>query len=398
MKKKYTYIIVGSGMAAASAVEGIRELDSDGSIAMFSKESNLPYDRPPLSKGLWQEGSPEMDDIWRETSEYENIDFYLDRAIVKIVRDENAIIDEKSDSYQYEKLLLATGGKPITLPFDPDGKNVLYFRTLQDYLELSNALEENQRFGVIGGGFIGAEIAASLRINNKDVVMIFPEEAVGSSRYPEQIANLITEKFKNEDIEIVAGELVTDVSVSGSNYTITTESGQIINVDKAVAGIGIKPNTGLAEDAGLEVGDGIIVDKTLRTSDVNIWAAGDVASFYNPHLERRIRVEHAENAKQMGKVAGRNMVGEFEPYNTLPLFYSDMFDMGFEAVGELDPNLNVVIDWKMQPEKGVVYYLNDDKGSIEGIILWNVWGKVDVARELIDSDEHFEPVSVINRI
>jgi NADPH-dependent 2,4-dienoyl-CoA reductase/sulfur reductase-like enzyme len=394
--KKYNYLIIGGGMAAASAVEGIREVDSEGTIGLFSKEANFPYDRPPLTKGLWQEGSPTMEDIWRETPENDPIEFHLDNAIVRIDRAKKYVYDENETAYGYEKLLLATGGHPNTFSFDPDGERILYFRTLQDYLELSNNLEGNQKYGVIGGGFIGAEIAASLRSKGQDVIMIFPEDAIGSMRYPEQLADLITKRYLEHGVDVMAEEFVTEVSESGEGYIIHTKSGKEIPVDVVVAGIGITPNIGLAEEAGLEVDDGIVVDKNLRTSDVWIWAAGDVASFYNPHLGRRIRVEHAENAKKMGKIAGMNMAGNITPYDILPLFYSDMFEMGFEAVGRLDAELNTVLDWKMKPEKGVVYYLED--GSVEGVLLWNVWGKVDQARELIASEERFLEASLINRI
>lgn len=228
--------------------------------------------------------------------------------------------------------------------------------------------------------------------------MIFPEAAIGSLRYPEQVANLITNAYRQKGVEVLAEEKVTDVVPTNGKFTILTESSKSIVVDEIVAGVGIRPNLDLVENIGLEVDDGIIVDKTLRTSDINIWAAGDVASFYSPHLEKRVRVEHAENAKQMGRIAGENMAGGSKPYDNLPLFYSDMFDMGYEAVGELNPDLNVIIDWKKKPEKGVVYYLDDEQGSVRGVILWNIWGKVEEAREVIASEEHYEPVDLVNRI
>ncbi|MGD2026921.1 MAG: FAD-dependent oxidoreductase [Anaerolineales bacterium] len=396
--KKYTYLIIGGGMAAASAVKGIREVDSGGSIGLFSKESVPPYNRPPLSKGLWDEDGPDKEDIWREMDAIHNLDMYLDTAIVEINREEQLVFDEQSNQFHYEKLLLATGGDPTTLPFDEEGEHILYFRTLKDFERLYAESQEKDTFGVIGGGFIGAEIAASLREKNRKVVMLFPEHAIGSLRYPEQVAELITNEFKRKGIQVLGGEMVNNVIPTEDRYTITTQSGKSMVVDQVIAGIGISPNLSLAESIGLEVEDGIIVDKTLRTSDINIWAAGDVASFYSPHLEERIRVEHAENAKQMGRLAGKNMAGETEPYNILPLFYSDMFDMGYEAVGELNPEMKVIIDWKKKPEKGVVYYLDEAKGSVRGVILWNIWGKVDQARDLIASEEQFKPVDLVNRI
>lgn len=394
----YKYVIVGGGMAAASAVEGIREKDTDGKIGLFSKETNPPYNRPPLSKGLWVEGSTEVEDIWRQTEMIENLDLHLEKTITRIDREKQTVFDEEGEGYGYERLLLATGGAPKTLPFDPEGKNILYFRTLEDFNELYSNMEMMQKFGVIGAGFIGAEITAALKTNNKDVVLIFPEKKIGGKRYPEQIATLITDEYISRGVDVLPEEVVTDVERTGDRFTIHTKSGKVISVDKVVAGIGIVPNLKLAMDAGLETDEGIIVDKTLRTSDIQIWAAGDVATFYSPHLKERIRIEHAENAKQMGKIAGLNMAGESIPYNYLPLFYSDMFDMGYEAVGKLNPELKIIIDWKKKPEKGIVYYLDEKQGKVRGVILWNVWGKADEARELIASEDQLKPVDLVDRI
>jgi len=400
VNKDYKYIIIGGGMTAASAVEGIREIDQNGQIALFSKESHPPYNRPPLTKGLWQEGEPEVEDIWRDLDQYKHLNMYLDTEITEIDRGHRTISDRQGNQYRYDRLLLATGGDPVELPFEHSQDHVLYFRTFEDFQKLHEDHQETERivFGVIGGGFIGAEIAASLRMNGHEVVMVFPEEGIGAMRYPEQLSELITQEYRNRGVHVYSGQLVRQITKAGDRYALNTESGEVHMVDQIIAGLGIKPNTKLAEDAKIETNDGIIVDEILRTSDYHIWAAGDVAEFYSPHLDKNIRIEHAENAKQMGKVAGWNMAGKTHPYDYLPLFYSDMFEMGFEAVGELDPELYVVIDWKKRPEKGVVYYLDQEEGDVRGVILWNVWGKTDKARDLIDSEAPVEPVDLVNLI
>ncbi len=162
---------------------------------------------------------------------------------------------------------------------------------------------------------------------------------------------------------------------------IQTNKNTQVTVDCVVAGIGIIPNTTLAEAAGLSVDNGIVVDRYLRTSEPTIFAAGDVANFENPHLGKRIRVEHEDNANAMGELAGQNMAGEMNPYEYLPSFYSDLFDIGYEAVGELNARLSTVIDWQDEFNEGVIYYL--DQNRIRGIILWNIWDQIDPARELI---------------
>ena len=162
---------------------------------------------------------------------------------------------------------------------------------------------------------------------------------------------------------------------------VTTGSGQEITADGVVAGLGILPNTELAAQAGLVLENGIVVDEFLRTSNPDIYAAGDVANFYSPLLEKRTRVEHEDNANTMGEMAGRNMAGESAAYHHQPFFYSDLFDLGYEAVGDLDSSLDIVEDWQEPYRKGVVYYLRS--GRVRGVLLWNTWGQVSAATELI---------------
>jgi NADPH-dependent 2,4-dienoyl-CoA reductase/sulfur reductase-like enzyme len=167
-------------------------------------------------------------------------------------------------------------------------------------------------------------------------------------------------------------------------------------VDAVIAGIGIQPNVALAEAAGLQVANGIVVDETLRTSQPDIFAAGDVAEFANPTLAKRLRIEHEDNANTMGKHAGRAMAGASEPYHHLSFFYSDLFELGYEAVGELDSRLETFVDWKDEYKKGVVYYL--DHGRVRGVLLWNVWDSIPKARSLIAEPGPFTTASLKGRL
>jgi len=372
----YPYLIIGGGMTAAAAVDGIREVDSTGGIELISAELDVPYDRPPLSKALWK-GKP-MDVIWRKT-ENKGVEIHLGRTVKEIFPQQKRVVDDKGDVFTYQKLLLATGGKPRRLPFG--GDQIIYFRTLPDYRHLRALTETGRRFAVIGGGFIGSEIAAALAMNGKEVVMIFPGKAIGDRVFPSPLAQFVTSFYRQKGVEILAGEEIVGLETLGNQHVLKTRTNREIVVDGVVAGVGIEPNVELAQTIGLEVENGIIVDEFLRTSLPDIYAAGDLAAFYNPALGKRIRVEHEDNANAMGRLAGRNMAGKFEPYHHLPFFYSDMFDLGYEAVGELDSRLETFADWKRPNEEGVIYYLQN--GRVRGVLLWNVWDQVEAVRQLI---------------
>ncbi|PPK72958.1 NADPH-dependent 2,4-dienoyl-CoA reductase/sulfur reductase-like enzyme [Methylobacter tundripaludum] len=372
----YPYLIIGGGMTAAAAVDGIREVDSTGGIGLISAEIDAPYDRPPLSKSLWK-GKP-LDVIWRKT-ENKSVKIHLGRVVKEIFPQQKRVVDDKGDVFTYQKLLLATGGKPRRLPFGDD--HIIYFRTLPDYRRLRALTETGRRFAVIGGGFIGSEIAAALAMNGKEVVMIFPGKAIGDRVFPSPLAQFVTSFYRQKGVEILAGEEIVGLETLGNQHVLKTRTNREIVVDGVVAGVGIEPNVELAQTVGLEVENGIIVDEFLHASHPDIYAAGDVAAFYNPALGKRIRVEHEDNANAMGRLAGRNMAGKSEPYHHLPFFYSDMFDLGYEAVGELDARLETFADWKRPNEEGVIYYLQNDR--VRGVLLWNVWEQVEAARQLI---------------
>jgi 3-phenylpropionate/trans-cinnamate dioxygenase ferredoxin reductase subunit len=234
---------------------------------------------------------------------------------------------------------------------------------------------------VIGGGFIGSEIAAALAMNGKEVVMIFPGKDIGDRVFPPPLAQFVSNFYKQKGVEVLAGEEIVGLETRGNQHVLKTSTLREIVVDGVVAGVGIEPNVELAQSAGLEVENGIVVDESLHTSHPDIYAAGDVAAFYNPALGKRIRVEHEDNANAMGRLAGRNMAGKSETYHHLPFFYSDMFDLGYEAVGEVDSRLETFADWKRPNEEGVIYYLQNDR--VRGVLLWNVWEQVEAARQLI---------------
>ncbi len=372
----YDYLIVGGGMTADAAVRGIRELDPDGSLGLISLEPDPPYNRPPLSKGLWK--GKHLETIWRRTEE-RHVHLHLGKRITRVDPKNHTVHDREGDSYGFGKLLLATGGKPRRFPFGDDA--IVYFRNLRDYRRLRELVSQKKHFAVIGGGFIGSEIAAALTMNDRQVTMLFPEAGIGAATFPGDLSESVTDYYRNKGVDVRTGVSVTGVSSTPAGVTIQTDGGKPIQADAVVAGIGLVPNTALAEDAGLVVDNGIVVDASLRTSQPDIYAAGDVASFRNPALGERMRVEHEDNANTMGQMAGKAMAGDPIEYTHLPFFYSDLFELGYEAVGRLDSRLETVAEWEDPFRKGIVYYLKG--GRVRGVLLWDTWGKVDAARDLI---------------
>lgn len=390
----YKYLIIGGGMTADAAAHSIRENDNNGTIGLISSEVDPPYARPPLSKGLWT-GDEEFEDIDLDTSET-FIEMHLETTVMKIDRTNKQVIDDKGQKYNYSKLLIATGGSPKKLP-KVEEEDIIYYRTLSDYKKLKEYVDNNKRFAVIGGSFIGSEIAAGIKMYKEDaeVTMIFPESGIGALVFPKTLSDYLNEYYKENGITVLNDELVLNIVKQGREFVVETKSGKKLKFDTIVAGLGIKPNVELAKTADLGVDNGIVVNEFLQTNDPDIYAAGDVANYFNPLLKKYIRVEHEDNALTMGEFVGKNMAGEQNPYDNLSYFYSDLFELGYEAVGELNPELDIVEDWVEKFEEGVVYYLKE--GHVKGVLLWNIWEKTDDAYDLIAQSKTFSPKELKGR-
>ncbi len=369
------YLIVGAGMTGDMAAKGIREHDADGSIVMVGADPFPPYKRPLLTKGLWQ-GAPE-EKLWREPAE--GAELVTGRRIVAVDLDAHRATDDLGEEYEWEKLLLATGARPREIP---GAEGVVWLRTLDDYHQVRAKATEGARFVVIGGGFIGSEIAAALSGAGCQVTMVFPDPGIGSRLFPAGLAESVADYYREKGVEVLAGQTVS----AASGTSVTLGDGRVLEADGVVAGLGVIPDTELAEAAGLEVSDGIVVDEYGRASGRDdVFAAGDVARFPVPALDTSMRIEHEDHANTHGKVVGGNMAAAGIVYDHLPFFYSDLFDLGYEAVGQVDSRLEVVESWQEPYRKGVVTYVED--GRPRGVLLWNVWDKLDAARDLIRSGE-----------
>jgi 3-phenylpropionate/trans-cinnamate dioxygenase ferredoxin reductase subunit len=376
----HDYLILGGGMTGDAAARGIRELDAEGTIGIVSAEAHPPYDRPPLSKGLWK--GTEEERIWRGTTDL-GVDVHTGRRIIRLDPDERSAMDEGESTFTFDKLLLATGGKPRKLR--DAVPQVIYYRTFEDYKKLQKLAQDGESFTVVGGGFIGSEVAAALAMNGKKVTLLFPEVGICRNVLPEEVSVGLVAYYKEKGVDVRPNTQVAAVRRHRDRMLVSVverERTETVHADGVVAGIGIEPAVELAESIGLKVEGGIVVDERMRTTREGIWAAGDVAAVPVPALGRRMRFEHEDHANTTGRHAGRSMAGSDEPLDHLSMFYSDLFDKGYEATGLIDANnLQVVVDWKDPMNEGVFYYL--DSGQLRGVMVWGVFGKVDEARALI---------------
>lgn len=391
-----TYLIIGGGMAAGAAIKGIREVDAQGSIGVIGADPNPPYNRPPLSKGLWK--GKALETIWCKIDR-QGVVFHLGQQARSLDLSRKQVTDDRGTVYTFDKLLLATGGTPRRLPFG--GDDILYYRTLDDYNRLRALTDHGQQFVVIGGGFIGSEMAAALTMAGKKVVLAFPGRGICDRLFPADLSLFLNEFYREKGVEVLTGTHITGGEMQHRQFTLNaridqTQADQKIVADAVVAGIGIQPNVELAQAAGLKVENGILVNERLCTSHPDVYAAGDVANFYDSALDQRRRVEHEDNANTMGRMAGQAMAGRSITYDHQPFFYSDLFELGFEAVGEIDAGLEVVADWTEPFRKGVVYYMRD--GRVRGVLLWNIWDQVDAARKLIAAAGPFHASDLRGRL
>ena len=394
-ENSYKYVIVGGGLAGASSVEGIRKLDKTSSILLVGSEKHLPYNRPPLSKKLWfvQGGIEEIFVYDQEFYDQNMVKLSLGTRIEGISTNEKTVVDNAGKSYGYGKLLFATGGTPRSLSIPGSNlEGICYYRYLDDFQRMRKEASKGKSAVVIGGGFIGSEMAAALNINKLNVTMIFPEPYLCNRVFPDYLGRVVQKCFIEHGVKILSGDRPASFARKREKFITQTTNGKQIESDLLIVGIGIAPNIQIAKEAGLMTGNGIIVNEYLQTSNPDIYGAGDIA--FSPYrtLGQQMRVEHWDNALNLGKLAGMNMAGANEPLNYMPYFFSDLFELGYEAVGDINGELETFADWQKENDTGIIYYMKD--GRIRGIMLCNVSEKVEEARNLILKNEKVKPESL----
>jgi 3-phenylpropionate/trans-cinnamate dioxygenase ferredoxin reductase subunit len=378
----FRYVIIGGGLAAASAAEGIREVDSDGSVLIVGGERRPPYHRPPLSKGILLGTKKPEDTACKPDAFYRDKRIVLEIGVAAKRVDPSArtVVLNDGRVLSYDRLLLATGSraKRLQLPgVDLDG--VYTLRTLDDSLALLNAIKAARAAVVIGGGYIGAETASALAQNGVPTTMVFPEDRLLEALTDTDLGGSLHSLFERHQVSILARRRPTRINGKGRVASVTTDHKEDLPADLAILGVGAELNTGLAREAGLRMaGDGgVWVDGLLRSSQEHIFVAGDIAEYPDPTFERRLRLEHWEAALLQGKAAGRNMAGAGEPYSGLPHYFSTLFGCGFSIWGDLSNWDRTLCKGETGVSGSSIFYM--ESGRLAGILQFEPVDKEEAA-------------------
>ena len=357
-------VIVGAGLTAARAAESLRKEGYDGSLVVVGAEPELPYLRPPLSKDYLRGESERAKTLVHPASFYDEQRIEVRRGTRATEIDPTArrVILDDGTALRFDRLLIATGAAPRMLSVPGahlDG--VQTFRTLADADQLRAAAVAAERIAVIGAGWIGSELTASLRMLGRPVVLIAPDRVPLERVLGPEIGGVYRDLHAEHGVELRLGTGVERLVGTRRVEAVHTSDGDRIAADLVVVGIGVRPRVELAEAAGLAVGDGIEVSATLETSAPGVFAAGDVASAWHPFYERRLRSEHWANARFQGTAAGRTMLGSPDPFDRIPYFYSDQYDLGMEYTGQASASDRLVVRGRLADREFVAFWLREDR-------------------------------------
>jgi 3-phenylpropionate/trans-cinnamate dioxygenase ferredoxin reductase subunit len=395
MPDRQTFVIIGANMAGGRAAQALRKEGFTGPIVLIGEEPDAPYERPPLSKEYLR-GQVAKEKIYLAKEDFaaeNDVDLRLGVRAERIDVAQRAVTLASGESVAYDKLLIATGGRPrrLTVPgADLDG--VYYLRTFADSEAIAAELQEGKRAVVIGAGFIGAEVAASARMQGLDVTLLeiasVPlERALGAD-----VGRIYAQLHRDHGVDLRLDEGIERIEGATRAERVVTTKGNSIDCDFVVAGVGIEPNVEIAEGTGIDVDNGIVVDEYCRTNVEDVFAAGDVANFYHPVLEQRFRVEHWENAQGQGRAAALNMLGRDEPYTDIPWFWSDQYDVNMQYAGHASSWDATAVRGDPEARDGTIFYLKD--GRFLAVLAFNRFRDVRRARALLAAGVSPDPAQL----
>ncbi len=392
MAERPTFLIVGASLTGAKAAETLREEGFDGRVVLVGAEPHRPYERPPLSKGYLQ-GEAERDSVYVHPEGFyatQEIELLRGREVTAVDPGARTATLSDGEALAWDRLLLATGSEPRRLPIpgaELEGVHVL--RTLDDCDRLRDVIAAGGRLVVIGAGWIGAEAAASARTGGMEVTVVEREAVPLQTVLGAEVGGMYADVHRDHGVELLTGTGVEAIEGDGRAERVVVQGGRAVDCAAVLVGVGVAPRTALAEAAGLAVDNGVLVDATLHAGG-DVFAAGDVANAEHPFFGRRVRVEHWANALNQGPAAARAMLGRTDPYERLPYFFSDQYDVGMEYSGLADPGAPVVVRGDLAAREALVFWLGDDGAVLAGMNI-NVWDVNEGVQALIRSRAPVDP-------
>ena len=401
-------VIVGASLAGAKAAQTLREEGFDGSIVLIGEEAERPYERPTLSKDFLQ-GKSERESIYVHPQtwyEDHNVELRLGVAVVGIDREQHEVTMADGEQLGYDKLLLTTGSSPrrLTVP-GADLGGVLYLRRVQDSERLKSTLAAAARIVIVGAGWIGLETAAAARAAGVEVTVLETAALPLLRVLGREVAQVFADLHRAHGVDLRFGAQLAEITGSdGHADGVRLADGTHVDADAVVVGVGITPNSQLAESAGIEVDNGVLVDASLRSSDPDVYAAGDVANALNPLYGKHIRVEHWANALNQPQAAAKAMLGQSVAYERVPYFYSDQYDLGMEYTGYVEPDAydQVVFRGDTDGREFIAFWLAE--GRVLAGMNVNVWDVTDQIQALVrsgtqvDADELADPQTPLDSL
>ena len=388
-----TFVIVGGGLAGAKGAEALRQKGFEGSIVLLGSEQHLPYERPPLSKGYLKSGEG-LDDAFVHTAEWyaeHDVQVRTGTTVTAIDPEAHEVLTDGGERLSYDRLLLATGSTPRRLDLPgADFGGVLTLRTIEDSDRIRAVMQPGARLVFIGGGWIGLEVASAACEAGADVVVLESLDLPLVRVLGPQLAQVFAGLHRQHGVDLRTGVTVEAIEgAEGAASGVRLGDGTVVPADAVIVGIGAAPNVGLAQEAGLAVDNGVTADAGGRTSDPDIFVAGDLANVEHPFLGRRVRVEHWANALDGPAVVAAAMLDQEPPEPELPYFFTDQYDLGMEYTGLADPTDDVVVRGDLDSREFIAFWLRD--GRVQAGMNVNVWDVTEPIKALIRSRAVVDP-------
>ncbi|MDH3734460.1 MAG: FAD-dependent oxidoreductase [Gemmatimonadota bacterium] len=383
---EFDYVIVGGGLAGSAAVDGIREMDEDGTIALLTEEETPPYHRPPLSKEYMQTTEAPRDLLYVKPSgwfeDQAGIELVTGARVERLDPTRLVVATEDGEVYSGRRILVSTGGRARALPVEGFGLPGTYtLRTAEDAEAIREAATGAHRVALVGAGFIGMELAATLRKLDLDPIVVDLEERVWGSVFPAPVSSFLQHYFEGRGVRFLLGSAVAAFDGAKRVERVVLADGDELVADLVVVGVGLQPNDQIAREGGLAVTDGVVVDSYCETTAGHIYSAGDVTCYPDPVFGDLVRTEHWDHARAQGRIAGRNMAGAREPYEHVPYFFTHVFDLSINVFGRTGGADRTIVSGELGSGRSVVYCVTE--GRLSGAVLINANDAMDECRELI---------------